>query len=146
MPNQPQFTGLGETNLLISSGTATLGTAAIASGASSLVTVSAPGVLSSDNLLADFGSDPSSTTGYIPGAMLSIIKYITTDNVNFLVCNNTALSITPAQITLNWKVLRATGGAGLPRGVAPAKQRIRSRSRLNTSTRNVVQKIRLFFK
>jgi hypothetical protein len=38
--------------------------------------------------------------------MLTIIKWPTTNNVNFKVCNNTLSSITPGAITLNWRVLR----------------------------------------
>jgi hypothetical protein len=38
--------------------------------------------------------------------MLSIIKYPTSNNVNFKVCNSTGSSITPGAITLNWRVVR----------------------------------------
>lgn len=93
----------------IASGTATLGTSAIASGASaSVVTVAAAGVLTTDNIQADFNADPTGTTGYAPSAngMLTIVKYPTSGNVNFKVVNNTAASITPGAITLNWRVCR----------------------------------------
>jgi hypothetical protein len=89
----------------IASGTATLGTSAISSGAcASVVTISAPGTLTTSSVIADFNADPTSTTGYVPGTMLTIIKYPTANNVNFLVCNNTGSTITPAAITINWKV------------------------------------------
>jgi hypothetical protein len=91
------------------SGTVALGTSLITSGAkATTVTVSAPGVLSTDNVLADFNADPTGVTGYVPSAngMLTIIKFPTTDNVNFIVVNNTGGSITPGAITLNWKVIR----------------------------------------
>jgi hypothetical protein len=47
-------------------------------------------------------------TGYSPTTtgMLSIIGYPTSGNVNWRVCNNTAASITPGAITLNWRVVR----------------------------------------
>ena len=93
----------------IASGTATLGTTAIASGAkASIVTVSAPGVLTTDTVAADFNTDPSGTTGYAPSAngMLTIIKWCTADNVNFYVYNNTGASVTPGAMTLNWRVTR----------------------------------------
>lgn len=103
-------------SLTIASGTATLGTALIASGAAAtVVTVSAPGVLSTDNVMADFSVDPTGTTGYNPSAsgMLMIVKYCTADHVNFVVINDTASSITPgAAITLNWKVIRQVAAAG----------------------------------
>lgn len=93
--------------LLVATGTATLGTSLVSSGACvAAVTVAAPGTTSGDNIMADFNADPTATSGYQPGQMLTIVKYPTTDNVNFKVCNNTASNITPAAVTLNWKVLR----------------------------------------
>ena len=94
----------------VASGTAILGTSAISSATcATVVTVSATGATTSgigSNIVADFSADPTSTTGYIPSASgsLTIIKYPTTNNVNFKVCNFTGSSITPGAITLNWKV------------------------------------------
>jgi hypothetical protein len=47
-------------------------------------------------------------TGYIPltAGMLTIVAYPTTDTVNFKVCNNTASSITPGAVTLNYRISR----------------------------------------
>jgi hypothetical protein len=91
----------------IASGTVTLGTSAIASGAcATTVTVAASGVQTTDNMLADFNSDPTSTVGYEPGAMLTIVKFPSANGVNFRACNNTGVSISPTAITLNWRVLR----------------------------------------
>ena len=93
----------------IANGTSTLGTGAISSGTcATVVTTSATGTAATDNIMADFNADPTGVTGYIPSAngMLTIIKYPTTNNVNFKVCNNTAASITPGAITLNWRVVR----------------------------------------
>lgn len=93
----------------VANGTASLGTSAIASGAcASIVTVTATGVATTDDVQADFNADPTSTTGYIGSAngMLTIIKYPTSGNVNFKVCNNTGSSITPGAVTLNWRVVR----------------------------------------
>jgi hypothetical protein len=58
--------------------------------------------------MADFNADPTSTTGYSPSSsgMLTIVKYPTSGNVNFKVCNNTANSVTPGAATLNWRVVR----------------------------------------
>ena len=99
----------GGTTNTIASGTATLGTTLIASGAAaSTVTVAATGVLATDNIMADFNGIPTGTVGYEPSSsgMLTIIKYPTAGNVNFIVVNNTGSSITPGAVTLNWRVLR----------------------------------------
>lgn len=92
------------------SGTATLGTSAIGSGACATTTVSQTGVVSTDTVFASFNSDPTGVTGYAPSTdgMLTILPYPTTNNVNFKICNNTGASITPGAITLNWRV---AGGA-----------------------------------
>ena len=95
--------------LYIASGTSALGTGAISSATcATVVTTSATGTLTTDNIIADFNADPTSTTGYqaSTSGMLTIIKYPTTDNVNFKVCNNTGSSITPGAVTLNWHILR----------------------------------------
>jgi hypothetical protein len=93
----------------IASGTSALGTSAISSGTcATVVTTSATGVATTDNIQADFNADPTGVTGYTPATSgsLSIIKYPTANNVNFKVCNNTGTSITPGAITLNWRVVR----------------------------------------
>src|SRR5207253_7718824 len=54
---------------LLANGTASLGTSAIGSGAcASAVTVSASGVATTDNIMADFNADPTGVTGYAPSA------------------------------------------------------------------------------
>lgn len=93
----------------IANGTASLGTSAIGSGASAtVVTVTATGAATTDNVMADFNADPTAVTGYAPTAngMLTIVKYCTANAVNFKVVNNTGASITPGAITLNWRVVR----------------------------------------
>lgn len=93
----------------IASGTAALGTSAVASGAcASVVTVTAAGVATTDVIATTFSADPTSTTGYTPSSsgMVTVIPYPTAGNVNFKVCNNTAASITPGAVTLNWRVVR----------------------------------------
>lgn len=100
--------GAGNTNT-IANGTASLGTGAISSGTcASVVTVAATGTATTDDFMADFNADPTGVTGYAPSVngMLTIIKYPTTNNVNFKVCNNTSSSVTPGAITLNWRVVR----------------------------------------
>jgi hypothetical protein len=101
--------GSGGGTVTIASGTAALGTGAIASGAcATVVTSAAVGTLTTDNILADFNADPTGIVGYVPSAngILTIVKYPTSGNVNFKVCNNTGSSITPGAITLNWRVVR----------------------------------------
>jgi hypothetical protein len=113
-PQQTSWTGggtgtSGTVTGTIASGTAVLGTALIASGAkATTVTVAGSGILATDNVMADFSVDPTSTTGYAPSAngMLTIIKFCTAGNVNFIVVNNTGASITPGAVTLNWRVVR----------------------------------------
>jgi hypothetical protein len=94
----------------IASGTATLGTTAIASGESAtVVTVSATGVATTDVVDWGFNQSPNGVTGYNAASTtgcLVITAYPTADNVNFLVSNPTADSITPGALTLNWKVVR----------------------------------------
>jgi hypothetical protein len=100
----------GAPSILVRSGTAALGTTAIASGASAtLVTVSAAGVLTTDVIDWGFNANPNTVTGYSAASTtgcLVITAYPTADNVNFLVSNPTAASITPGALTLNWKVTR----------------------------------------
>lgn len=93
----------------ISSGTAAMGTSAISSGAcASTVTVSATGVATTDVIVYTPSTNPQSSTGYAASASgsLYIWAYPTSGNVNFEVCNNTSGSITPAALTLNWRVAR----------------------------------------
>lgn len=99
----------GAPGILIAKGTSAMGTGAISSGAcATVVTTSATGVATTDTINASFNSDPTAVTGYVPttAGMLTIIAYPTANNVNFKVCNNTASSITPGAITLNWIVVR----------------------------------------
>lgn len=99
----------GTTTATIASGTSALGTGAITSATcATVVTTSATGTATTDNVMADFNADPTAVTGYSPSAsgMLTIIKYPTANNVNFKVCNNTGGTITPGAITLNWRVVR----------------------------------------
>jgi hypothetical protein len=108
--NMLQDTGL-PCILKVATGTATInpGTA-IASGAcTAVVAVSATGTLTSDLTSYSYTGDPTAIVGYgasATGAVMTIYEYPTAGNINFKACNNTAASITPASITLNWKVTR----------------------------------------
>jgi hypothetical protein len=94
-------------NNTIFSGTAAMGTSAITAGTcATVVTVSAPGVATTDVVSAGFNGDPTATTGYLPTAMLTLVPYPTANNVNVKACNLTGSSITPSALTLNIRVNR----------------------------------------
>jgi hypothetical protein len=96
-------------NNTIFSGTAALGTSAIGSAAcATAVTTSAPGVLTTDVVLASFNGDPTGVTGYVPltSGALTIYVYPTANNIVAKVCNYTTASITPGAITLNLRANR----------------------------------------
>jgi len=93
----------------VASGTSALGTSAISSGTcATVVTTTATGTATTDVIWWGFNGDPTGVTGYAPATagMLTIIAYPSSGNVNYKVCNNTASSITPGAITLNWRVVR----------------------------------------
>jgi hypothetical protein len=93
----------------VASGAKALATGAISSAAcTSAQTDTATGTLTTDAIIVSFNADPTAVTGYVPltTGMLTIIPYPTSNTVNFKVCNNTASSITPGAITLNWRVVR----------------------------------------
>jgi hypothetical protein len=104
------------------SGSVSLGTGAITSGAcATAVTSSQTGMASTDSLSWAFNADPTGVTGYSPSTsgMLTIVAYPTTNTANFKVCNNTASSITPGAITLNFAASKgaiATGTSALGTG------------------------------
>jgi len=100
--------GTGGLTVTIASGTSAMGTSAIASGAcATTVTTTATGAVAGESFMADFNGSPTAITGFLPSSsgMLSIIKYVTTNAVNFQVCNNTGSSVTPGAITISWKVV-----------------------------------------
>ena len=91
----------------IASGTAAVVNAAIASQTcATVITVAAANVVTTDIVTAGFAADPTSTTGFLPTAMLTIVPFPTAGDVNFRVCNLTAASITPSALTFNWSVKR----------------------------------------
>lgn len=109
--NTPADAGFLASNVSqkVASGTATMGTGAITSGTcATVVTVAATGVATTDVIQATPNTDPTAVTGYGPSASgsLYIQAYPTANNVNFKVCNNTSGAITPAALTLNWRVSR----------------------------------------
>jgi hypothetical protein len=78
-----------------------------ASSCTAVQSASVPGVTANDAIAASFYIDPTSTPGYVPGAMLTIIPFPTANTVNMRVCNNTGASITPtSNMGINWVVVR----------------------------------------
>lgn len=99
----------GGLNTTIASGTSAMGTGAITSATcATVVTTTATNTATTDVVSWGFNGDPTAVTGYIPATagMLTIIAYPSSGNVNFKVCNDTAGSVTPGAITLNWRVVR----------------------------------------
>jgi hypothetical protein len=93
----------GTAPVTIASGTSALGTSAIsATSCATVVTTAATNALSTDTISWAFNAAPS--TAYTSG--VHVLPYVTANNVNFLVCNPTAGSLTPAAATLNWRVIR----------------------------------------
>ena len=93
----------GTLPITIASGTSALGTSAIGAGAcASVVTTTATSAATTDTISWAFNAAPG--TGYTAG--LHVLAYLTSGNVNWLVCNPTAGSLTPAAATLNWRVIR----------------------------------------
>ena len=93
----------------IASGTATLGTSAIASGAcATVVTVTATCVASTDSIAWSPNASIKAVTGYAPTTSggLTIAPYPTANAVNFDVCNWSSASITPGAVVINWEVVR----------------------------------------
>lgn len=86
----------------VKSGTATMTTAAIGSGAcGATVTVAATGAATTDAIAWSYNAAPAANP-----AQLVVSSWPTANNVNFQYCNPSAGSITPAAATLNWRVGR----------------------------------------
>lgn len=89
----------------VASGTFTLGTSAISSGACATeVSVSVAGIVTTDTLSVSFNGDPTAVTGYIPSTSgtLTLYAYPKSGAAAVKVCNPTSSSITPGALTLNW--------------------------------------------
>lgn len=98
----------------IASGTVTLATNSISSGACQTVTagsvnsVAATGVGTTDTINWTPNGSIKAVTGFVPGTSggLSIVAYPTSGYVNWDVCNWGSGSTTPGPVTLNWSVTR----------------------------------------
>jgi hypothetical protein len=100
---------LGSLTQTICSGTVALGTGAISSGAkATAVTATCTGLASTDIITLTSNVELFGVTGYVPSAsgMLTISGWPTTNTINVDVANNTASSVTPGALTLNYRVTR----------------------------------------
>jgi hypothetical protein len=99
----------GSGTTTISSGTSALGTSLITTAAcATTVTTTATGVAATDAIIWNPNASIKAVTGYVPATTggLSISGYPSSGAVNWDVCNWTSASITPAAVTLNWRVVR----------------------------------------
>jgi hypothetical protein len=87
----------------VASGQTALGTSLIAGGGHNAVTVSAPNVLATDQIVWSFSGAPPAA--YLAG-QINVIVYVTAANVNFVQVNPTAGNITPGAVSINWEVIR----------------------------------------
>jgi hypothetical protein len=95
----------GTVPITVCNGAQALGTSAIASGAAATtITISCPGLTSASNIFLDFASSPLGVTGYAPSinGILTIFKWPSSGQINISVVNNTASSITPGAISVNY--------------------------------------------
>lgn len=93
----------------IATGAKALATGAISSETCTTAqTDTATGAATTDTAIVTFASDPTGVTGYVPltAGGLTIYPYVTSNTMNFKVCNFTAGSITPGALSLNWRVVR----------------------------------------
>ena len=90
--------------------TAMMGTRAVLPGnCADIVSAAAPGVLTTDTILATPAVDLTTVKGYAPsssGVLTIYPPYVGGGSIDIKVCNNTSASITPGPLTLNLKVVR----------------------------------------
>lgn len=93
----------------VASGTKALDTDAIASEAcDTLSTTTATGAASTDVLTYSANADITAVTGYAPETTggLAVYAWLTTNTINWKICNPTTASITPGAVSLNYRVAR----------------------------------------
>lgn len=93
----------------VASGTKALDTDAIASTAcDTLSTTTATGAASTDVLIITPNADITAVTGYAPVTTggLQVFYWLTTNTINWKICNPTSSSITPGAVTLNYRIVR----------------------------------------
>ena len=93
----------------VAAGSTAMGTPTVTSGAcSSAITATATGGATTDVISASPAVDPSGVSGYAASASgsLFIVAWVTSNTANFKLCNNTSGSITPAAMSMNWRISR----------------------------------------
>jgi len=86
--------------LTVANGNQALATSSITNGTcATTITISAPGVQATDGLVLNpqAAGNPFLTYGQ---------SFLTTNNVNLVVCNPSAAPVTPSAVTLYWRVIR----------------------------------------
>jgi hypothetical protein len=88
---------------IIASGTSALGNGSIsATTCNAAVTTTAAGATTTDAIEWTYASAPSETTD----GKLILSPYLTSGNVNFVLCNPTAGALVPTGLVVNWEVIR----------------------------------------
>lgn len=94
----------------IASGTTAMPTAAVGANSCSATatTATATGAATTDVATITYASDPTGVTGYGAGTNggITIRAWLTTNTINFKLCNETGSSITPGAVSVNWRVPR----------------------------------------
>ena len=94
----------------IAAGATALPTAAVSANScsASATTATATGVATTDAMEVAYASDPTGVTGYGGGTNggITIRPWLTTNTFNVKLCNETASSITPGALSVNWRVAR----------------------------------------
>lgn len=90
----------------IATGSMALPTTAIPANSCSTTatTAAAPGALPSDTVAWSFVGDPTGVTGYGGGVSIKFKFWTTASTINLKLCNETAASITPGAISINWAI------------------------------------------
>lgn len=99
----------GDLGKVIAAGTSALGTSSISSQTcATVVTTTATGAASTDSVSWNPNASIKAVTGYVPQITggLYISVYLTSNAINWDVCNPTSGSITPGAVTLNWRIIR----------------------------------------
>jgi len=94
----------------IASGQTAMPTAAVAANtcSASATTATATGAATTDAVETTYAADPTGLTGYGGGTAggITVRAWPTANTMNFKLCNETAASITPAALNINWRVVR----------------------------------------
>ena len=93
--------------IVVASGETSVNFASTNSGACSTeVEITATGTLTTDKISWNVSADPTSTTGFLPGASGWIWVYPKADKVGLKYCNNSGGALDPSAVTINWLVQR----------------------------------------